>query len=332
MTTTPETLTELSAETATTTSTQVPTKAPTHKLTVVVVNWNAGDQIRRCLESLEANYPAIVVDNASTDGSCDGIDSMDNVMLINAGENLGFGKACNLGAMQASSEYVLFLNPDAAVFPGTIERSLQAMDGPANANVGICGVQLVDAAGQVARSCARFPSLWTFFAQSIGLDRFVPKLGLLMTNWRHDHTGQVDHVIGAYFLVRKSLFKNLKGFDERFFLYLEDLDFSKRAQMTGWHSLYLADVQAFHAGGGTSNQIKARRLFYVLRSRLIYADKHFGRMGTWLVITATCLLEPFSRSALALSRRSWSELRETWQGFGMLWGWLPKWLLRGVTR
>lgn len=331
MTTTPETL----SETATTTSTQASVNARIHEpreLTVVVVNWNAGDQLRRCLESLEGNYPAIVVDNASTDGSCDGIDSMDNVTLINAGENLGFGKACNLGAKQVSSEYVLFLNPDAAVFPGTIERSLQAMDAPDNANVGICGVQLVDESGKVERSCARFPAAVRLLAQTIGLDRVFRNLSHMMIDWSHESTREVDQVMGAFFLVRKKVFDSLHGFDERFYMYFEEVDLAQRAHRTGWRSLYLADVQAFHEGGGTSNQIKANRLFYVLRSRLVYADKHFSRMSTCLVITATCLLEPVSRSALALSRRSWTELRETWQGFSMLWCWLPKWLLRGVTR
>lgn len=339
MTKTSETLSEISAErsaeTATTTSTQVSAKArirEPHKLTVVVVNWNAGDQLRRCLESLEANYPAIVVDNASTDGSCDGIDSMGRVTLINAGENLGFGKACNLGAMQVSSEYVLFLNPDAAVFPGTTERSLHAMDAPENTHIGICGVQLVDESGKVERSCARFPTAGRLLAQTIGLDRVLKSLSHMMIDWSHESTREVDQVMGAFFLVRKKVYDSLHGFDERFFMYFEEVDLAQRAHQTGWRSLYLADVQAFHAGGGTSKQIKAKRLFYVLRSRLIYADKHFGRMGTWLVITATCLLEPVSRSALALSRRSSTELRETWQGFGMLWRWLPKWLCRGVAR
>jgi len=153
-----------------------------------------------------------------------------------------------------------------------------------------------------------------------------------MAEWPHDITRDVDHVIGAFFLVRRSLFESLGRFDERFFVYLEDLDFSYRARQAGWRSVYLANAQAFHAGGGTSHQVKARRLFYSLRSRLLYAAKHFSKSGAALVFLATLLLEPLSRSAWALMRRSLPSLKETWQGYGMLWCWLPQWVFKGVTR
>jgi GT2 family glycosyltransferase len=153
-----------------------------------------------------------------------------------------------------------------------------------------------------------------------------------MAEWDHASILQVDHVIGAFFLVRREIFNSLNGFDDRFFVYLEDLDFSFRARKAGWRSMYLADAQAFHAGGGTSNQVKARRLFYSLRSRLLYAFKHFSWLGAIAVVLATLLVEPLSRSAQALFRASLSTLRETWAAYGMLWRWLPQWFLKGVTR
>lgn len=306
--------------------------SPSKKLTVVVVNWNAGDQLRNCLQSIQGEFPTIVVDNGSTDGSYDGIEQLENVTLITSGENLGFGKACNLGAKHAKSEYILFLNPDAAVFPNTICHSLQVMDSPEYAQIGIFGVQLVNAAGEIERSCARFPTPRRLVTQSLGLDRLFKTLSHLMSDWPHESTAEVDQVMGAYFLIRKKLFDELRGFDERFFMYFEEVDLSYRARQSGWKSLYLADVQAFHKGGGTSDQIKARRLFYILRSRILYADKHFGRLSSWTVIASTFLLEPLSRSALALCRRSWSDLKETWQCYAMLWQWFPKWITEGVTR
>lgn len=306
--------------------------SPITKLTVVVVNWNAGDQLRNCLLSIQGEFPAIVVDNGSTDGSCTGIEQLENIKLIAAGENLGFAKACNLGAKHAHSEYILFLNPDAAVLPTTVSRSLDVMDAPEHADVGICGVQLVNSVGEVERSCARFPTPSRLIAQSFGLDRLFKGLSHLMIEWPHDVSREADQVMGAYFLVRKTLFDKLGGFDERFFLYFEEVDFSYRSAQSGWESLYLADTQAFHKGGGTSDRVKARRLFYVLRSRVLYADKHFSRFGSSVVIATTFLVEPISRSALALSRRSWPEFKETWQGYAMLWRWFPLWLSKGVTR
>lgn len=307
------------------------------QFSVVVVNWNSGNQLRACIGSVSnCNYGSaceiIVVDNGSTDSSAELFNDSSIFNLIHAGVNLGFGKACNLGAKQANAEYLLFLNPDAAVYPGTLKKALTFMQDPTNAQVGICGVQLVDESGHVARSCARFPSAGGLVAHAIGLDRIFPRLGHFMAEWPHDTTREVDHVIGAFFLVRRALFESLGGFDERFFVYLEDLDFSLRARQAGWRTVYLADVQAFHAGGGTSKQVKARRLFYSLRSRLSYAAKHFSVGGAALVFLATLLLEPLSRTALALARRSWPALTETWAGYAMLWRWLPQWVFKGVTR
>lgn len=302
------------------------------RVVAVIVNWNAGSQLEQCLRSLQNECPAIVVDNASTDGSCQAVRQLHGVTVIESSENLGFGKACNLGASHVKADYVLFLNPDAALFPGTLERALTFMQDPVHAQVGICGVQLVDTHGHVARSCVRFPTATRLVAQAVGLDRLAPSLALLMADWPHDTTKTVDHVIGAFFLVRKELFNTLGGFDERFFLYLEDLDFSYRARQIGWNSAYLADVQAFHKGGGTSDQIKARRLFYVLRSRLIYAHKHFSLGGMLVVLLATLFLEPISRTIQSLGKRSWSGFKEVWQGYAMLVRWLPVWMFKGVTR
>lgn len=301
---------------------------------VIIVNWNAGDQLKDCIESIPRALVSniIVVDNASVDNSMREISKLSNVTPVFYPENMGFGKACNLGAYQSTSEFILFLNPDSVVYAGSLEKVLSFLQHPHNSSVGICGVQLLDESGNVSRSCARFPTPLRFAAYALGLDRIFPKLGHFMHDWSHDETREVDHVIGAFFLVRREVFQDLGGFDERFFVYLEDLDFSFRARKLGWRSVYLADVQAFHLGGGTSNQIKARRLFYSLRSRLIYSEKHFSGFGTLLVFSTTIVLEPIARSILALSRCSWSSLKETWIGYGMLLRWIPQWIFKGVTR
>jgi hypothetical protein len=302
-------------------------------ITVIVVNWNAGDQISTCVKSI-IRYGSglvqqiIVVDNGSEDGSDNNIENQPNVTLIRSGVNLGFGKACNLGARLAQSDYLLFLNPDAALYADTLTGAINYMQDPDHARVGICGVQLLDERGHVSRSCARFPSAATFIAHAAGLTRVIPGLGHFMQEWDHQQTRQVDHVIGAFFLVRRELFINLDGFDERFFVYLEDLDFSFRAHQTGWSSVFLTEAQAFHAGGGTSQQVKALRLFYSLRSRLQYAFKHFSRLAAVGVMLTTLLVEPISRLLLGVVRHSLPSLKETWAAYILLWRWLTKWQFR----
>lgn len=313
----------------------------TRPVSIIIVNWNAGPQLAEAVSSIAKYHfglvsSTIIIDNASTDNSaycCETLEDLQNSpirpQMIRSSKNLGFGTACNLGAQQGESEYLLFLNPDAALYANTLPKVLAYMQNPANAKVGICGVQLLDEAGQVSRSCARFPSAVGFVFHAIGIDRLVPRMGHFMVEWDHANTRQVDQVIGAFFLVRRYLFNALHGFDERFFVYFEEVDFSCRAHQAGWRSVYLADAQAFHAGGGTSKQVKARRLFYSLRSRLLYAFKHFSWLGAFAVLLATLLLEPLSRSALALFRLSWSSLKETWVAYAMLWRWLPQWAVNG---
>ena len=296
-------------------------------ISVVIVNWNGGDHLRRCLASLhefggESIDRITVVDNGSTDGSLEAARATSGVTVAEAGENLGFAKACNLGARQATAEFLLFLNPDAAISPGVVERVLSFMTEPAGVHVGICGVQLVDEDGHIARSCARFPTPLGLCLVALGLGRLLRGGGMLMEDWTHDESREVDHVIGAFYLVRRSVFETLSGFDERFFMYLEDLDFSLRAHRLGWRCHYLSDVRAFHAGGGTSRQVKDRRLFYSLRSRIQYSTKHFDRLPAAMVFLLTVTLEPFVRMGWSAARLAWGEVNQTIRAYRMLYQWI----------
>jgi hypothetical protein len=270
----------------------------------------------------------VVIDNASVDGSADVItelldDTPAKVIYNNA--NRGFARACNQGARTGNAPYLLFLNPDAEIFKHSISRPLQYMEAKANADVGICGVQLVDEAGAVSRTCARFPSLARLSAQALGLNKIpgLKQMGMHMNGWDHGHTSEVDQVIGAFFLIRRNLFEALGGFDERFFVYFEEVDISFRAQALGYKSVYFADAQAFHAGGGTSRQVKAMRLFYSLRSRLLYGFKHFSCWQAWSLVIVTMIIEPFTRLFFCALHRDRKGIIDTLQGYRLLWKDLP---------
>lgn len=293
---------------------------------IVIVNWNAGSQLKECLESVITHNKGevsriIVVDNGSTDGSADTIENWPDVEVIRTGENLGFGAACNIGAKVGSSPYLLFLNPDARVEAGSLSVPLGFMERPVNKNVGICGIQLIDEQGRVSRTSARYPTLSRLVSSALGLDK-LPGLkvtGVHMHDWDHLKSATVDHVIGAFYLMRRDVFEYVGGFDERFFVYLEDVDLSKRANEAGWVIWYLTEAQAFHAGGGTSRQVKVHRLFYSLRSRLLYAFKHFPRWQAWLLLAVTNVIEPFTRSAWCLLRGDVAGVKHTWAAYRMLW-------------
>ncbi len=146
----------------------------------------------------------------------------------------------------------------------------------------------------------------------------------MMVEWTHDATRYVDHVIGAFYLIRRDVFERLGGFDERFFMYLEDLDLSLRVLAAGGKCLFAADATAHHAGGGTTRNIKATRLFYSVRSRLQFATKHFGVVSAALVWFASLTVEPLLRSVSAVLRGSKDELSEVWGGYAQLLRWMAQ--------
>ena len=303
-------------------------------LDIVIVNWNTGAQLRDCLQSILLASPAsilrlgycVVVDNASVDGSAVGLEALPlPLKLIMNPENKGFGYACNQGAEPGSAEYLLFLNPDVRLFPDNLSKALLFLQDTQNEQVGILGIQLVDQNGVVQRNVARFPTPGTLFYQMLGLDRLWPRHfpSHFMTDWDHQDSREVDQVTGAFYLVRRSVFEQLKGFDERFFMYFEDLDFAFRAKQAGWKSYYLAATQAFHHGGGASDQAKARRLSYVLNSRVLYVAKHFGVKAARCILLASVGMELWSRLVWSLITLSGQNFLETLRGYGMFARTLP---------
>lgn len=312
----------------------------TSKVSIVVVNWNAGGLLLAMADSIAAHHAGVVdaliiVDNASTDDSIAPVEARASswpfpLRVVRNTENRGFGAACNQGAKLATGDLVLFLNPDTALYEGSLATPVAFMDSPVAADVGIVGIQLRDENGEVARSCSRFPALGQFLAQAIGINR----LGTLrqwtqsMAEWAHDTDRDVDQVIGAFFMMRRDLFERLEGFDERFFVYFEEVDLSLRAKQSGYRSVFLARAQAFHVGGGTSRQIKAHRLFYSLRSRLLYGFKHFSVARAWALAFVTLCIEPLTRTLFALREGS-SGVRNTLKAYRMLYGDLGAIIHRG---
>jgi GT2 family glycosyltransferase len=140
-----------------------------------------------------------------------------------------------------------------------------------------------------------------------------------MTDWDHTTNRDDDQVNGAFFLIRRDLFERLGGFDERFFVYFEEVDLARRAAELGYRSHYLATARAFHRGGGCTDQVKARRLTYSIRSRLAYASKHFSRVSATTLALATILIEPISRIIACALRGSVTGCAETVRGFRPVW-------------
>lgn len=297
---------------------------------IVIVNWNTGRYLEECLESIthaeraEVTIARVtVVDNASSDESAKGLDDFPLPLeLVYNSRNVGFAAASNQGAADSTGDYLLFLNPDTRLFPDTLATVTAFMDSEQAAHIGICGVQVVDGDGDPAISCARFPTLRVLVGEMTGLHLVLPRLfpGHQLTSAETAHSELVDQIIGAFYFVRRDLFARLGGFDERYFLYFEEVDFALRARQQGIRSYFLKEAEVFHAENVSSNQVRGPRLHHSLRSRFLFAYQHWPRWQAHVLVALTFTVELTARLTKAALHRSGPDIVATALGYGKLLG------------
>jgi GT2 family glycosyltransferase len=312
------------------------------RLDIVIVNWNSGAALADCLSSIAAAQSGrfvlaqvVVVDNASEDDSFDcARESRLPLRVLRNPENRGYARACNQGACYGAADYLLFLNPDVRLSPDALAEPIAFLEGPEAGAVGICGIRLTDAGGRDGSSCARLPRPGSLVYGAFGLDQCFPRVFTprFLSGEELRESGPAEHIMGAFFLVRRQVYDLLRGFDERFFMYCEDLDFSARARARGFSSYYLSHVTAVHMGGGCSQSVPGRRLFYSLESRLAYARKHFSRHGFFWVLFASLAVEPLARIVRACARASFREMSHTLEAYSALCGSLLRGRRAGRSR
>lgn len=228
-------------------------KLPRVKLTIIIVNFNGGEFLLQCLKSLqlikgEVVFETWVVDNASWDGSLvEARKKFPGINYLPNKENLGFGKANNLVLRKIRSDYILLLNPDSKVLPGTIKYMINFMD--KNPNVGAATCKVVKEDGSLDWASHRgFPTPWASFLY------FILKNDSLyhLTNKDVTKPHEVDAIAGAFFLTKKDVLDKVGYFDEDYFLYAEDLDLCFRIKQAGYKIMYVPDVKIIHYKGVTS--------------------------------------------------------------------------------
>lgn len=255
------------------------------EISIIIVSYNTAECLQRCIAHLEKEKDAleiIVVDNASTDDSANLIKTkFPFVKLISNRVNEGFGSANNRGAEKASGKYLVLLNSDAFPKPGALSTALKKMQ--ENPKIGIGGARLIDAKEIPQHSARSFPSVLNDFLRLSGLaDRFPDSrfFGHAEKTWMpQDKPMQVDWVTGAFMIIPKSLYQQAGGFDERFFLYYEEVDLCKKVKELGLQIWYWPDVIVEHIGGISSEQFSSRREKWRMQSALLYYRKHHGYWG-----------------------------------------------------
>jgi GT2 family glycosyltransferase len=292
---------------------------------IVIVNWNSGEYLGKCINSVFATNNGtyvstiFIIDNNSRDSSLNRISPNTKIKIIRNKENLGFAKASNQGFKISKAPYILLLNPDTKLLDSTLEDCIVFME--KKSDIDILGCQLLYDNGEISHSCSRFPSPAGIFRDTTGLSKIAPSIfkpGIIMTNWDHKKSRFVDQVMGAFMFMRKSIFEKIGFFDEQFFVYYEEVDFSKRLAHSGGKSFYNADIKAIHSGQGTTSSVKSFRLFLNLRSRLQYAKKHFSLLGYLSVWLCTYFIEPITRTAFLLLRGKIKETAQLAKGYKLL--------------
>ena len=227
-------------------------------VSIIIVNWNTRDLLIDCLQSIEENttdvpYEIVVLDNASADGSVDAVRSlMGNVKLIASNENLGFAAGNNRAAAEASGEFILLLNPDTVVGENAI-REMRAFL-TENPDAGAVGCRLLNADGSTQESFwMRFPSIWWLFLKAFYLDKLTRRFSGLRGAGR-GAPFRVAHLLGACIMMRAETFRRLGGFDESYFLYLEETHLCYRLARSGYGIYYLPATSIVHLGQQSSNQ------------------------------------------------------------------------------
>ena len=257
-------------------------------LSIVIVNWNVRELLRRCLHSIMSSLqlPAsnfqietIVVDNASSDGSVAMVEGeFPQVRLIANSENVGFTVGNNQGIAASQGRYILLLNPDTEIVGDTPTTMVEYMDH--HPQVGALGPQLLNPNGSIQSSRRRFPTLATAFLESTVLQQWFPRnratRHYYITDRPDDEVQEVDWVTGACLLVRRETVEQVGLLDEGFFMYSEELDWCRRMKAQGWKVIYLPTARVVHHGAQSSEQVKSFQHVQFQRSKIRYFRKHHG--------------------------------------------------------
>ena len=309
---------------------------------VLIVSFNTRALLCECLDALagtrrDAIAEVLVLDNASGDGSADAVAARHPwVRLVRSDTNLGFAAANNRLLSLARGRYVVLLNPDARLDDGVLQRAIARMD--ASPRIAAAGARLVAPDGSAQPSARRFPSALDDLLVLSGLAARYPRsrfFGRFDRTWADPlEAAPVDWVPGAFVILRREVLEDLGFFDERFFLYYEEVDLCRRIRAGGHEVWYWPDLVVTHVGGASSRTQEhlalsakgAQLTLWRLRSALLYHRKHHGLRGAlpsalieglWHAMRATRngasrLVERRARAGesrhlVALVRRAWRD-------------------------
>jgi GT2 family glycosyltransferase len=264
----------------------------TPKVSIIIVNYNHKYFPGMCVEAIERSevnfeYEIIVVDNNSQDQSIDTLRELHRdgrIHLIESGGNLGYGRGNNLGAKHAKGEFVIISNPDIFVKPTTMQRLVDDME--KDEMIGLMGPRLRYYNGEVQESCRRNMNFFDLVIKRTFLKKlpyFKKRLSqYLMHDFDHNNVQEVDLITGAYFIMRRSVYEEVKGFDPMYFLFMEDYDLCRTLDKAGYKIVYNPKAEAEHyhkrLSSGNVLWLFTKKVFWIhLHSSFKYFWKWKGK-------------------------------------------------------
>lgn len=247
-------------------------------LSIIIVNYNSGKMIKECLSSisksfLNLSHEVIIVDNNSKDKYINFInEDFKKFLLLKNSKNIGFARAVNQGFWRAKGEIILVLNPDVKINPTSVEKAINFLEN--NPEVGILLPKLLNVDGTLQYSCRRFYTFPVLIFRRSPLKKLKPISQMidkhLMKDSNHDKAMEVDWGLGACMFIRRSALNGDKIFDERFFLYFEDVDLCLRMKKKGFKVIYFPEAVMVHAhmrqsARGFLNRAKWEHLMSLLK-------------------------------------------------------------------
>ncbi len=253
------------------------------ELSVIIVNWNTREPIRRCLESVfkeskEINFEVIVVDNASKDGSVEMIKQCFPLvkMIINQ-SNIGFSRAVNLGLQASQAKKVLLLNSDTIILDNILKNMADFLD--RHREAGIAGCMLLNKDGSYQKSAGKMRNIFNEAEEKLirwGMKKGIGPLCRLEQR-AVKQVRRTDWVSGAFLIIKRAVIDQIGLLDERMFLHFEDIDWCTRARQNNWTILYNPFQRVIHLNGKSMSMNMNRSLIEYRKSQLLFYKTYYGK-------------------------------------------------------
>ncbi len=301
---------------------------PTVPLSIIVISYNTRELTQACVASVVApsasdSSEVILLDNASIDGSAEAIASgaFPRVRVIASHRNLGFAAANNWAARQAGGEWLLLLNPDTVVLDRAIDKLLGFAE--AHPDASVFGGRTVFGDGSLnPTSCWSRPTPWSMFCLGSGLSALFKNANWAfpeaIRNWKRDTVRQVDIVTGCFLLIRRGLWDQLGGFDERFFMYGEDADLCLRAAQLGHKCLICPDATIIHYGGA-SEKARSGKMVQLFTAKARLFTRHWSPPAARFGVAMLDLWALTRLAAFAAAGMFRPRFRESYQTWREIW-------------